>query len=54
MHEYDVRKEHVIPHVCVKPTSCCGDLFGDFGGRAGGDCTVQKTALHKWLSSVGI
>ncbi|WP_157089530.1 N-acetylmuramoyl-L-alanine amidase [Bosea sp. WAO] len=54
MREYDVRKEHVIPHVCVKATSCCGDLFGDFGGRAGADCNVQKTALHKWMSSVGI
>ena len=26
---------NVIPHVCVKPTSCCGDLFKDFGGGAG-------------------
>lgn len=54
MAEYGVAKSRVIPHVCVKPTSCCGDLFKDFGGMADGACSVQKPALHKWMTSVGM
>jgi hypothetical protein len=54
MQEYDIPKDQVIPHVCVKPTSCCGDLFRKFGGKAGADCNVQKPALHGWMTSVGI
>jgi predicted peptidoglycan binding protein len=45
---------HVIPHVCVKSTSCCGDLFKDFGGGAGLPCATQKAALDKWLAANGI
>ena len=54
MQQYDVPKANVIPHVCIKSTSCCGDLFADFGGKAGGSCDVQKAGLHKWMTSVGI
>jgi hypothetical protein len=54
MREYDIGKKNVIPHVCVKPTSCCGDLFRTYGGRAGGNCDVQKNALHDWMSARGI
>ena len=54
MREYAIPKANVIPHVCVKPTSCCGDLFRAFGGKAGAQCDVQKSALHKWMSANGI
>lgn len=54
MHEYDIPIANVIPHVCVKPTSCCGDLFKEFGGGADKPCAVQKSALHKWLRTNGI
>lgn len=54
MDEYDVPKSQVIPHVCVKPTSCCGDLFADFGGKAGAACDTQKAALDAWLKTVGV
>jgi hypothetical protein len=54
MNEYDVPKANVIPHVCVKPTSCCGDLFADFGGGAGKPCNTQRQALHAWMSAQGI
>jgi hypothetical protein len=54
MKEYDVKKDHVIPHVCVKSTSCCGDLFKRYGGKAGESCKVQKDALHAWMSDMGI
>ena len=35
-----LRSENIIPHVCVKPTDCCGDLLKDFGG--GGGPHVQR------------
>ncbi|MGQ3212308.1 N-acetylmuramoyl-L-alanine amidase [Shinella sp.] len=54
MQEYEIPKANVIPHVCVKPTSCCGDLFRKYGGRAGGSCDVQKEAVHEWMSAMGL
>lgn len=54
MSEYDVPLANVIPHVCVKPTSCCGDLFKDYGGGADLSCAKQKAALHRWLAANGI
>lgn len=54
MKEYGIPISNVIPHVCVKPTSCCGDLFKEFGGGANRSCDVQKVALHKWLRTNGI
>jgi hypothetical protein len=54
MHAYAIPVAHVIPHVCVKSTSCCGDLFKDFGGGAGLPCAMQKAALDKWLAANGI
>ncbi|MFZ1103040.1 MAG: peptidoglycan recognition family protein [Hyphomicrobiaceae bacterium] len=54
MHAYAIPAAHVIPHVCVKSTSCCGDLFKDFGGGAGLSCATQKAALHKWLAANGV
>ncbi len=54
MSNYNIPISNVIPHVCVKPTSCCGDLFKDYGGGAGLSCDRQKTALHKWLAAHGI
>jgi hypothetical protein len=54
MAEYDIPVGQVIPHVCVKETSCCGDLFKEFGGGAGLSCAVQNSALHKWLAANGI
>lgn len=53
MHSYAIPVAHVIPHVCIKSTSCCGDLFKDFGGGAGLPCAGQKAALHKWLAATG-
>src|SRR5262249_46948765 len=32
---YAIPIANIIPHVCIKSTSCCGDLFMDFGGGAG-------------------
>lgn len=54
MQEYGIPKNNVIPHRCVKSTSCCGDLFKAFGGRAGADCDTQRDALHAWMTSMGI
>jgi hypothetical protein len=54
MSQYGVPKANVIPHVCVKPTSCCGDLFGAFGGGAGKSCNIQGDALHAWMASMGV
>lgn len=53
MENYRIPIDNVIPHVCVKPTSCCGDLFKAFGGGAGKSCKDQKAALHAWLRSKG-
>jgi N-acetyl-anhydromuramyl-L-alanine amidase AmpD len=54
MQEYEIPKENVIPHVCVKPTSCCGDLFADEGGGLGQPCAVQAAALHRWMEANGL
>lgn len=54
MNQYDIKKENIIPHVCVHSTDCCGDLFRKFGGGAGMNCEKQKGALQAWLASVGI
>lgn len=52
MQEYPIPKSNVIPHVCVKPTTCCGDLFVRFGGGANKSCDQQKAALHAWMASM--
>ncbi|MGY2901007.1 lysozyme family protein/endonuclease/exonuclease/phosphatase family metal-dependent hydrolase/predicted regulator of Ras-like GTPase activity (Roadblock/LC7/MglB family) [Bradyrhizobium sp. URHC0002] len=54
MHTHGIPASNVIPHVCVKPTDCCGDLFKDFGGGAGLSCGVQKAAVQGWLASNGV
>jgi hypothetical protein len=54
MHAYGIPLANVIPHVCVKDTSCCGDLFREFGGGSGLSCARQKAALHCWLAANGI
>ena len=51
--EYGVPVANVIPHVCVKPTECCGDLFQDFGGGAG-LLRNARTPLHGWMTSQGV
>jgi len=48
---YDIPSHSVIPHVAVKPTSCCGDLFRAFGGRLGGSSEVQSAAIQRWLAT---
>lgn len=54
MQEYGVAFDNVIPHVCVKPTSCCGDLFKDYGGGADLSCSRQRSALHDWMRANGL
>lgn len=54
MQEYKIPKANVIPHVCVKDTSCCGDLFRKYGGKAGAPCNIQKPALHEWMTTMGV
>jgi hypothetical protein len=54
MRAYAIPVEQVIPHAAVKSTSCCGDLFKDFGGGAGLSGAMQKAALHRWLAANGI
>lgn len=54
MHEYDIPKSNVIPHRCVKNTSCCGDLFRAFGGGAGKSCVAQQNGVHGWMTSMAI
>lgn len=51
MREYDIPQEQVIPHVCVKNTLCCGDLFAEYGGGSGKGCSAQSKALHKWMTA---
>lgn len=51
---HDIPVSNVIPHVCVKPTDCCGDLFKDFGGGAGLSCAAQRAAVRGWLAANGI
>jgi N-acetyl-anhydromuramyl-L-alanine amidase AmpD len=52
MQQYAVALPNLIPHCCVHPTSCCGDLFKSFGGGANKPCGVQTQALHAWLASL--
>ncbi|HEX5958003.1 MAG TPA: peptidoglycan recognition family protein [Hyphomicrobiaceae bacterium] len=54
MHAFSIPRAHIIPHACVKATSCCGDLFKDFGGGAGLPCPKQMAALQGWLAAHGI
>ena len=54
MSEYDVAADDVIPHKCVKNTSCCGDLFLDYGASIKSDCKAQKKAIGKWLEAGGL
>lgn len=54
MHAFSIPRAHVIPHACVKATSCCGDLFKDFGGGAGLPCSKQMAALQGWLAAHGV
>lgn len=54
MEEYEIPKKNVIPHNCVKATSCCGELFKNYGGHGDADCETQKSALHAWMSDNGI
>jgi hypothetical protein len=50
--EYAVKLDNLIPHCCVHPTSCCGDLFKAFGGGANKPCGEQKSALLAWFGEV--
>jgi N-acetyl-anhydromuramyl-L-alanine amidase AmpD/lysozyme family protein/endonuclease/exonuclease/phosphatase family metal-dependent hydrolase len=54
MQAHRIPASNVIPHVCVKPTDCCGDLFKDFGGGAGLSCSLQRAAVGRWLAANGI
>lgn len=54
MSEYNVVADQVIPHKCVKNTSCCGDLFLDYGASITSDCKAQKKAIGKWLEAGGV
>lgn len=54
MHTHGIPLSNIIPHVCVKSTDCCGDLFRDFGGGAGLSCTKQLAAVRAWLAANGI
>lgn len=54
MHTHGIPFENIIPHVCVKNTDCCGDLFRDFGGGAGFSCEKQLAAVRAWLTANGI
>jgi lysozyme family protein len=54
MGAYRIPASNIIPHVCVKSTDCCGDLFKDFGGGAGLSCAQQRQAARKWLGANGI
>lgn len=47
---YSIPAANIIPHVAVKSTSCPGDLFAAYGGKAGASAAVQKAALAKWLA----
>jgi N-acetylmuramoyl-L-alanine amidase len=49
MWTYRIPQEHVIPHCIIKPTSCCGDLFAEFGGGAAKSSAEQQAALRKWM-----
>lgn len=48
---YKIPTANIIPHVAVKSTSCPGDLFAAYGGKAGADKHVQGAALAKWLTT---
>ena len=54
MEVYEVSVQDVVPHVWIKPTSCCGDLFTQYGGGSGKDRVTQYKAVQKWLASNGI
>lgn len=55
MREYEIDREHVIPHICVpRNTNCCGDLFADFGGGVDATPQAQRNALHAWMASMGL
>ena len=54
MAHYGIPRDNVLPHCCIKATSCCGDLYRGFGGGAGKSCAVQKAALDQWMTSQGI
>lgn len=52
MKEYSIPAANVIPHVCVRDTDCCGDLFLDYGGGRGKPCGPQKAAVQAWLQAL--
>ena len=54
MHAHGIPISNIIPHICVKPTDCCGDLFRDFGGGANKSCREQQAAIRRWLAANGI
>lgn len=47
---YGILRGRIIPHVAVKSTSCPGDLFAAYGGKAGADKARQTAALQAWLA----
>lgn len=49
--EYFIPHANIIPHVAVKSTSCPGDLFAAYGGKAGADKATQTAALQRWLAA---
>ena len=51
MAAYDIPAGKIIPHVAVKATSCPGDLYAAYGGKAGADAATQTAALSKWVAA---
>jgi hypothetical protein len=54
MQQYGILKANIIPHSQLKKTSCCGDLFIDFGGGIHTSPENNKAAIDKWLTQHGI
>jgi hypothetical protein len=48
---YGIPSANIIPHAAVKATSCPGDLFAGYGGKAGADKATQTAALQRWLAA---
>jgi N-acetylmuramoyl-L-alanine amidase-like protein len=50
MYTYDIPRENIIGHKCVKGTSCPGDLFADYGANSKSGCNKVSEAVQAWLT----
>ena len=54
MAEYNIPKQNIIGHKCVRNTDCPGDILEDYGATTRSGCSEVNAAILNWLEANGV